>query len=462
MSPLAAFRHPGRERPSTAGWILTLAGAALILCTVAILNGGPIYYPDSGAYLLDADRLFHAQPPYAVRPVFYGIWVALSGALWPLPGGAGFALALFVQALIVAHIIGLTVRAVGAGLRPGAFLLLTAALVLSTPLSFHVSHILPDIYLPVLSLAVFLLAFCSDTLRRAETIYLFLLAAASASFHLTALPVAAAIVALAALLALCRRRWSRPVLAAGPLLLAVLALLAFSAAVFQRVALTPNSPPHLLARLLADGPGADYLRATCPDSGYTLCRYLDRLPATEDGFLWHMLPSLPTRDGYRIKAEQGQVVRGTLAMFPAQVGWHALVNTARQLVTFKAETQVSRTEWAEFLASNVPWVHAYAATRQARESIAGPALDMINTIHSIVAVMSLLLALATVPRLLAAGLIRPAMLTATTLLVLLANAFACGALGGVFARYQGRVIWLLPLAAAAALICVKRQTKGAD
>ena len=456
MSSLASLRQPGRERPSTIRWVLALALAALILCTVAFLNRGPIYYPDTGAYLIDADRLFHHRAPYAVRPVFYGLWAALTGALWPLPGTAGVALTLFVQALIVAHVIYLVLRAVGAGLRPAGFLVLIAALVLLTPVSFHIAHILPDIYLSVLALALFLLAFCRDTLRRAETIYLFLLAAAAASFHLTALPVGAAIVALSVLLALCRRRWSRPLLAAGALLVAVLALLAFSVGVYQRVTLTPNSPPHLLARILADGPGADYLRATCPASGYTLCKYLDRLPPTEDGFLWVMLPALPTEDGYKIKAEQGQVIRGTLTMFPAQLAWHALLNTARQLVTFSAETQFSRTEWADFLASDVPWKNAFANTRQAEGDLDGTALTAVNAIQAIVAAISLLVALATLPRLWRAGLTRPAMLTITVFVTLLANAAACGALGGVFARYEGRVIWLLPLAAAAALICVRR------
>ena len=439
--------------------MLTLSLAAVLLCTVALVNRGPIYYPDTGAYLIDADRLFHRHAPYAVRPVFYGLWVAICGALWPLAGSAGLILAVFVQALIVAHVIYLTLRCAGAGLGQAGFLLLTAALVLLTPVSFHVSHLLPDIYLAVLVLALFLLSFCSDALRRGEIVYLFLLAAASASFHLTALPVAAVIAGLTTLLALAGRRWARPALVAGPLLLALLALLAFSFAVFQRVTLTPNEAPHLLARVLADGPGVDYLRVTCPASSYTLCRYLDRLPPTEDGFIWGLLPSIPTEDGYKIKAEQGQVIRGTLTMFPAQVAWHALANAARQLVTFQSETQFSRAEWAQFLASGVPWVKGFAETRQAQGDLDGSPLAVINVVQAVVVVISLLVALATIPRLLKAGHIRPAMLTITVCVVLIVNAFICGALGGVFARYEGRLIWLLPLTAIASALCVTRQQR---
>ena len=42
---------------------------------------------------------------------------------------------------------------------------------------------------------------------------------------------------------------------------------------------------------------------------------------------------------------------------------------------------------------------------------------------------------------------RSAIFIGVILLGLLSNAFATGALAGVFGRYQGRAIWLLPFAA---------------
>ena len=467
ISPLAAFRHPGRASPSGFRWLLTLSAAALMLCTVAWLNGGPIYYPDTSAYLIDADRLFHRQPPYGVRPVFYGLLIWICRAVWPFSWGAGFGLALFLQAFVVAHLIYVTQRAVGAALQPVGFLVLTAALVLLTPVSFHISHMLPDIFVAVSALACFLLAFCRETSGGRETVYLFLLAAGSACCHLAAIPVDAAVVGLAVLLALWRRRrWAGPALAAGSLALGAAVLLAFSALVFQRLTFEPKGPPHFLARVLADGPGVDYLRATCPGSGYTLCRYLDRFPLTEDGFMWGMMSSVPTADGYAIKAEQSEIVRGTLAMFPAPMLWHALQNALRQMVTFGAATQVSPAEWAKFVADGMPEAASLAHTRQAKGAFDGTALDGINALQAGVTFISLLVAIGTLPRLLARGLTRPAALTATTLLVLLTNATFCGALAGVFARYQGRLIWLLPLTAVIAIRCLtdraRRPTVGGE
>jgi hypothetical protein len=425
--------------------------AAVLLCAVALINGGPIIYPDSLAYLIDADKLTHLRAPWAVRPVFYGL------AVWPFYWGGQFALALFLQALVVAHVIYLTLRASGARPRPLPYLLLIVALVMLTPVSWHVSHILPDMFVAVMLLSLYLLGFCWAGLGRVETWYVFLLAAASASFHLTAIPVGAAVFALTALLWLSGARHRvRPLLVLGPLLLALAGSLAFSYAVFQRLTLTPNSPPHFLARIVADGPGREFLRRTCPQSGFELCDYLDRLPATEDEFLWTLLPNVPYADGKRIKAEAGAVIKGTIAMFPAQVAEHMLTNTARQLVTFRSETQFGPAEWAGFRRQDTPVSRALADTLQARGVFERPALDGVNAVHAGIALASLAVALVLLFRSIAARLFRPAALIGTVLIGLLANAFASGAFGGVFGRYEGRVIWLLPLAALTAALVLAR------
>ncbi len=443
-----------RRRAILLRWLPTLGLAALLLCAAALINGGPILYPDTLAYLIDADRLAHLQTPYAVRPIFYGV------ALWPLHWHGRFALALFAQALIVAHLIALTIRASGVRLGPLSFLTLIAALVLLTPLSWHVSHLLPDVFVAALVLCLYLLAFCRPALGRIETVYLFLLAAASASFHLTALPVGAAVFALAAVASLLWGRQVRPLLALGPLLLALALSLGISFAVWQRLTLTPNSPPHFMARLIADGPGRDFLRARCPEAGLQLCAYLDRLPRTEDDFLWGLLPTVPPADGRRIRAEAGQVVEGTIAMFPAQVAAHMLANAAAQLVTIRSEPQFDPGSRALMQREFPALADAASDTLQARGALDHPALDPVNAVHAGVALASLMAALVLLWRATAAGQRRPAALIGVVLTALLANALACGAFAGVFPRYQGRMIWLLPFAAAVAALALAQSRTG--
>ena len=71
----------------TAGWGATLLACAVILCAVALINGGPVIYPDSGLYISDGERVMRLTAPLAVRPVFYGLAVWLldrAGTVWPV------------------------------------------------------------------------------------------------------------------------------------------------------------------------------------------------------------------------------------------------------------------------------------------------------------------------------------------------------------------------------------------
>jgi hypothetical protein len=61
---------------------------------------------------------------------------------------------------------------------------------------------------------------------------------------------------------------------------------AFSIATMRAFGVAPIRPPFLTARMVADGPGEAYLKASCPDSGFAACRFIDRLPTTADRFLW--------------------------------------------------------------------------------------------------------------------------------------------------------------------------------
>ena len=52
------------------------------------------------------------------------------------------------------------------------------------------------------------------------------------------------------------------------------------------VAVSPYGSVFALARLATDGPARDVLQRSCPDAGWRLCAWKDRLPADSDDFLW--------------------------------------------------------------------------------------------------------------------------------------------------------------------------------
>lgn len=421
-------------------WFEILLAAGLF-CAVAIINLGPLAYPDSGAYLIDAERLFVGHAPYALRPVLYG-----AGAELLSFGERWFSFVLFVQALVLAHLLRMVADKVGA--RRLSLVWVALGLTVLTPISWSVSHLLPDIFVPMLALSLFLLGY--GALSLGERIYLTLLASAAAAMHLTALPIGLAVLGTGAAIRILTRRRVALGAMAMPLALAVAGLLTFSVIVWGRPTFTPNSPPHLLARLLADGPARQFLRVTCPGSDFAICAYLDDLPDTEDGFLWEMLPRLPTEDGKLIKEEAGRIVDGTLAMFPTEVASAMVVNSLRQLVTFDVALQPGAASWPNVLREPTSLFDALQTTREAEGGYGTWVLACLNATYAAVACLSLLVGLAAWWRARALGRFLPGALFATVIAAISANAFVCGAFGGVFGRYGGRVIWLLPFAAAVA------------
>ena len=423
----------------------TFAASALVLCLAAIINGGPILFPDTLTYLLDGQNLVRLIWPSNERPVFYGlaIWfLHWEHTIWPV---------VIAQALVIVHLVWLTLRVFGIAQSHLQLLGIAVFLSAATPLSWYTSHILPDIFTGALILTMALLVSCQDRLTRGEKIYLFLLEAVSVCFHLSHLVVALTIAGaglLAWVVSRNRRAVVRPGLLFGPIALALAAFFSFSLVVYKQFTLTPKSPPFLLARVIADGPGRAYLAASCGQKSYVICAYLDRLPDTENGILWEfMAPMRSTPDYWAITAEQGQIVVATAQMFPWRVTKIILANTIRQLVTISAETAFYDSDRKSLDRAFAYASPHFADTMQGRGLLTDRAIRPFNTVHAFVAGASLILCVVFALASLRSGDRRSAIFIGVILLGLLGNAFATGALAGVFGRYQGRAIWLLPFAA---------------
>ncbi len=431
-------------------WMAASLVSVLILCAPAFLNGGPLLFPDTVSYLVDGQLLARLHRSPNIRPIFYGLLT------WPLSQERSAWPIVLAQAAIVVHLLALTARAVGLRLTPALLLGGAVLLALLTPLSWYVSHVLPDVFAGVLVLALFLLGACHDRLGRGEAIYLVLLATAATSLHLTHVALAAALCATSWVAWLAwpsGRRLLRPLLVTAPLVLALAATFAYSFAAFGNLRFTQYGPPILLARVIADGPGRTYLERTCPEQRYQICPYLAQLPQREEDILWRFLPTVDFPDYKRFQAEQGVIVLGTARMFPWAVASHALLNAARQLISFGSESTFAADN-LDNLTLHIPRIgEAARGTRQLTGLFGGAAMKAVNTVHAAVASLSLLAAL----WLLFNTPSRPAMLLLVILESLLVNAFAAGALSGVFGRYQGRLIWLLPLGALLAGLALLRR-----
>ena len=422
----------------------TVSVAALILSWVALLNDHPLLFDDTLGYLRDGMNLVRLKwPDNNLRSVFYGlaIWfLHLERTLWPV---------VLAQGLVLAHVIWLTLRVQGIELRPDAFLGLVILLAVATPVSWYVAHVLPDVFLGVLILGAYLLGFCRDRLNRVETAYLFLLVTASICFHLT-YPVVAIVLAAACAVAWIAKPQLRtminPVLLIAALALALTAFYSFSLVVYKRLSLTPNSPPHLLARMLADGESKAYLRVVCPQKSYALCPFLTQLPETERQFLWTFLITKPELWNV-VRNEEGSIVLGTVRMFPALTARNVIANTFRQLVTFGSSAELRDNSRVRLMDELAFAGRGYPGSLQGRGLLSARVMGTINGFHAVIVVFSLMLAVYFGIRCVLVHEHRRVSMALVVALGLVVNAFACGAFSGVFGHFEGRGIWLIPFCA---------------
>jgi hypothetical protein len=407
-----------------------LAGAGFLLWP-AIVNGYPILYSDTHAYLVQAG----APEMVWDKPWVYGPFlIALSArvTLW-LPAIA--------QCLLLSHLLWLAAKACGFG-RPLRHVALCALLGVGSAAPWFASLLMPDVMAPVVVVGLFVLAF-GDRLGAGERGWAGAIAAFAIASHLSLLVVAAACTAAGI-------AWRRRVAIAVPLVLALGLLLVTTAVGFGRVAISPYGSVFALARLVADGPGARTVAALCPRAGWRLCAWSGRLPADSDAFLWDPNGPVWTTPGGppALAGEASAIVARTVGREPLAVARAAVANTLRQLAMAGVGDTLGP-DWLE--QSVVGSLRAYfppAELARFRASLQaqGKLRAIAEPFALPYAVLLVIGAIAT-PVLLVVALRRGdrprAGLAAFVLLGLLANAFATGALSKPNERYQARIAWLL-------------------
>ncbi|WP_294307595.1 hypothetical protein [uncultured Sphingomonas sp.] len=426
-----------------------LLGAA-ILSWVAVANGFPLVFADSGTYLRIPLELFYPTD----RPPVYGLAIGLP--LW-IMGVWGI---VAVQAMGSVLIIAMTL-AIGGGRLHARDLIATCALLApGSSLPWFVGQIMPDIATGFVPLVLFaLLARPSDTplWQRAGLAALLALLIA---VHLSHVLLAAGLSGLAMVaMLLSGTGWRETVRRSLPAMLAIMVtLLGLSS--LNRVAgyeFRPalSSDTFLLARLFDGHVAQPTLARLCHERALAHCAarpLVDDPSVAQPGqaYLWDQhspLGAMLHRDRPGVIAEQRVIIRTVLHDDPGGVAALAWRGFTEQLTTvrkgvlppYAADMQI-----AHILKARLPDAYrAFAVSRQQRG-----ALDPLKFAPDVAVAVAVVLLL---PLMLvwAIGGRRWRLLGLTGLVVatLLLNAAITGDLSGPDDRYQSRVLWLLPLLA---------------
>ncbi len=435
--PVISTHQPGAAFVGAGTAIL----AALFL-GIAIWNGFPLMYYDTGAYIaqgLAGVFLPERSPVYSLLLLFSG-------------GGFSLWLVVILQAAMTGYLVTLTARFEVPGLTLARLSLLGVSLMLLTGMGWYVGQVVPDCFTGLLCLGAYLLLFRSGQMGPATRAAVIAITALSIASHPSHLGLIGGFLILGAVLRGLVRVWPalprpRLKLASLTLIVALGITLASNFALANSVFISRSGSVFLFARLIQDGIIKRLLDDTCPQSHYTLCPHKDRLPHTANSWLWGDNRLFHAQGGFaNSKGEDSRMIAESLHRYPMMHVRMALYDSVLQFFSFRTGDEIESQAWVlqPVLAQHTPGQLApYLAARQQREHIRFETLNMVHVTVGMLALLGLALLLqhaawrerwneAALPGLVLAGL--------------LGNAIICGTFSNPHDRYQSRVMWLPVLA----------------
>ena len=440
------------------------ASAACALVSIALYNGYPTVFSDTGGYLLTGKFLI-ALPPF--RAPGYAIFTKLTS----MGISAWFTIA--VQAAMVVYVLYETCDYLTEGDRKFVDLYFVAAVgVLTglTSLPWLVSLLMPDVFAGLLFLSAFLLAFAEE-LKPIQRIVLAVIFIISIGAHASLLPIAVLFVAVAVIL---RLKLTDRAVRAFPstksvlawLLVPILAAGIFTAALNRQMGLgfrlSPSRNAFLLARLFGDGLAADFLRVNCSKEDFISCGHLSDLPQTQEEFLFHQPSSLYAElKGHEDEMEK--IVSGTIRAYPFRFAASSARETLLQLASLRTGDEIHSYGAREWNSNVIPLVfpgdfQAFLNGREYRGRLT-PLADVAAALDVPVFWLSVVICLL-LARTSRFGRVNLFFYSALAYLAI--NAAICATFAGVYDRYQGRVAWILPLCLTAYVYCLARDWKRSE
>jgi hypothetical protein len=508
--PPAISRRPTKGvrawlRAFTVEALAVIAGASLLM-GVVVANRQPVVFADTDIYLwmghMQVRPLHYALSPViggprsaaedpdaadetsadmrlrrtemGARSAWFGLLlyaVTAIGSLWAYAALQSLAASYAVRTLWRTTVGGKALEHLG----------VMAALAALTTLPFFAGFAMPDLWAGVGLVALATLLFAREGLGRATQAALFVLVLCAMTFHQSNGIVAVLAVAMAAFAAhfVWRVGWRRMAPGLGLFVATLAAAFALQAGYGLAVRMATGddlrSPPFLVARSLADGPGRTYLRASCARGvRWALCRFQDRPLDDSQEILWTgghargVFGEAGADERIRIDRQQLPFVLSAVAADPAGSLRAALTNTWRLLTDEKLEDPLrdphfylTDPQWSDtYIADLVHDINACDPDQRGCRPRFDPA--PLEVWHG-AACLAALAGLAYIAgrkrtrRQVFAARLGPTIVFLLGALVF--NAAVLGILSGPFARYQARIAWLLPLAA---LLAARAAFSGPD
>lgn len=220
-----------------------------------------------------------------------------------------------------------------------------------------------------------------------------------------------------------------------------------------KVSRAPNI--FIMGRLVESGILNIYLHDKCDNNNIQLCKYINNLPATSSDFLWNTSSPLYDegngKDCWLLKNEKYDPIVKDIFTTPKYIllyAHFAIVESWNQLLNFEVDDLVPMMENSPVLV-NISWryekdYNQYINTKQAHHPFTSRTISFIQNIVIAICLIFLLgsIALKKIRKNISSNL---KIFITVAFSGLICNAIICATFSIVANRFQGRVIWLIPL-----------------
>jgi hypothetical protein len=240
------------------------------------------------------------------------------------------------------------------------------------------------------------------------------------------------------------------------------AQVALNTYLYGEPSLRGKGPAFLMARIVGDGPGKWYLQRHCGQVKLAICDRVDELPNSAGDFLWAdegiwINSSLEEQE--QLRRDEIPLLFGTLREYPREELVIAGGNFWRQLQTFALSDYDANAWTSEMMDTVLPGGRAeYLQSRQNRERLHEGFFTQVQRWTVAASLVMIGVSFLVMGRRWSSRVVG---LAAVIAFVVIANAAVTGMLSNVDDRYQGRVIWLMPLLAGLLMMAWVDQRRSA-
>lgn len=463
---------------------VSLLGAAILL-VLPTLNGGPFFYFDTITYIEQLAKavqsFFPSDQPLTMGqteldPRQFEFGLAQSdktvkggrSIYYSVPAYLGWVTTIWfpvaIQAMALSWLIVKLFQCTYQAVWVSASIFAISLVSFLSSAAFFAGLIMPDIWVGMMVIALALVWVFGENIPIWTRLVLFSIIAFSVLSHKSHLALLASLILIYAGLQLVpaarstnsKGTFTIPMLA---LVTGVVGHLAFSLAVQFVYKRNLVELPHITAHIVDLGPGARFAAESCPDSGFAICDYSDRLPVHWIAFLFDaneetgVFAVAPPVVQEALMKEQLRFAFGTLLAEPTTLLKGLIGDSFSQLWTITMSDVPLGPSNERYIATNFPTDLTKAVQRT--EIYQNPKLALLlNRIIQITSIISTIVIILWIIEQLKTKKVtssREHKIREIAIIIVLGvviNALICGALASPYGRFQARIVWLIPLLAA--------------